>query len=81
MISRSLSLFFKMVDRVLFGISDQSALRRPEIRTFIWKIAFCIACMTMTSRTSACITTKKMGTLFNTVTFDEREFSVYFIAI
>ena len=61
--------------------SVQSALRRPEIRTFTWKIAFCIACMRMTSRAGACLTTKKMGKLFNTVTFDEGEFSVYFIDI
>ena len=58
----------------------QSALGRPEIRTFTWKITFSVACMT-TSRASACMTTKKMGKLFNTVNFDKREFSVYFIIL
>ena len=56
-------------------------LRQPEIRTFTWKIAFCIACMMITSHASACMTTKKMATLFNTVPFDESEFAVYFIDI
>ena len=45
------------------------------------KIAFCIACMTMTSRASAWMTTKKIGKFLNTVTFYEREFSVYIIDI
>ena len=35
----------------------------------------------MTSRAGTGVTTKKMGKLFNTVTFDEGEFFVYFIDI
>ena len=51
----------------------QSALRRPEVHTFAWKMRICTARMGDNDMRGARVTTKKMDSKFNTVTFDRSD--------
>ena len=45
---------------------NQSALRRPEVHTFAWKMRICTASMGDNDMRGARTTTKKMDSKFNT---------------